>query len=91
MLIRSLPSKSFQVLEDGEVCVHPSFDTVLCAALLSLAQTARRNLSSDAFLPTDIGEMVNRCPDTELVKNVQRAKYDSGCMFATLSQCEQGR
>lgn len=47
------------MLQNGQVGVHPPFDAVLCAGLFGPVQTSRGDLSGNALLPADIGEVVN--------------------------------
>lgn len=54
-----LSAKGLQMLQNRQVGVHPSFHAVVCAGLFCPVQTSRGNLSSDALLPADVGEVVN--------------------------------
>lgn len=54
-----LSAKSLQMLQYGQVGVHPSFDAVLCAGLFCPVQTSRGDLSGNALFPANVREVVN--------------------------------
>ena len=55
-----LPSpQSLQVFEDSDVRVHVSLDTVLGARLFVLIEGTRVHFPRDAFLPAQVGEVVD--------------------------------
>lgn len=54
-----LRTQRFQMLQDGQVGIHPSFHTVLRTGFFCPVQAPRRDPACNAFVPANIGEVVD--------------------------------
>lgn len=55
------------MLQYRQICIHPPLNTVLRAGLLCAIQTTRSYFPRNAFLPADIGKMVDGLLDVGLL------------------------
>lgn len=52
-------AQRLQVVQHGEIDIHPSIDAVVSTGVFITSQVTGSNILCDAFLPADVGQVVN--------------------------------